>query len=47
MLMFTDEALRSSIISSLLLALFTVVLMAALLVPTMVWVRLRVPRRGS
>ena len=43
-LMFTDEDLRSSIIASLLLALFTVVLMVALLVPTMVWVRLRVPR---
>jgi putative spermidine/putrescine transport system permease protein len=42
--MFTDEDLRSSIIASLLLALFTVVLMVALLVPTMVWVRLRVPR---
>ena len=43
-LMVTDEDLRSSIIASLLLALFTVVLMVALLVPTMVWVRLRVPR---
>jgi len=43
-LMFTDEDLRSSIIASLLLALFTVVLMVVLLVPTMVWVRLRVPR---
>jgi ABC-type spermidine/putrescine transport system permease subunit II len=43
-LMVTDEGLRSSIIASLLLALFTVVLMVALLVPTMVWVRLRVPR---
>ncbi|MBD3923031.1 ABC transporter permease subunit [Nocardioides cavernae] len=42
--MVTDEDLRSSIIASLLLALFTVVLMVALLVPTMVWVRLRVPR---
>jgi len=41
--MFTDEDFRSSIIYSLLLALFTVVLMVALLVPTMVWVRLRVP----
>ena len=44
--MFTDEDLRSSIVASLLLALFTVVLMVALLVPTMVWVRLRVPRAG-
>ena len=42
--MFRDEDLRSSIVASLLLALFTVVLMIALLVPTMVWVRLRVPR---
>ncbi len=41
---FTDDDFRSSIIYSLLLALFTVVLMVALLVPTMVWVRLRVPR---
>ena len=44
--MVTDEDLRSSIIASLLLALFTVVLMVVLLVPTMVWVRLRVPRAG-
>ena len=43
-LMITDEDLRSSIVASLLLALFTVLLMVALLVPTMVWVRLRVPR---
>ncbi len=42
--MFRDEDLRSSIVDSLLLALLTVVLMVALLVPTMVWVRLRVPR---
>lgn len=42
--MFRDEDLRSSIVASLLLALLTVVLMIALLVPTMVWVRLRVPR---
>ncbi|WP_310527503.1 ABC transporter permease subunit [Nocardioides sp.] len=42
--MVTDEDFRSSIIYSLLLALFTVVLMVVLLVPTMVWVRLRVPR---
>lgn len=41
--LFVDEQLRSAIISSLLLALFTVVLMIVLLVPTMVWVRLRVP----
>lgn len=38
-----DPALREAIIASLLLALFTVVLMVLLLVPTMVWVRLRVP----
>ncbi len=42
--MVNDEDFRASIISSLLLALFTVVLMVVLLVPTMVWVRLRVPR---
>ena len=42
--MIEDEDLRSSIVASLLLALFTVVLMVALLVPTRVWVRLRVPR---
>ena len=42
--MFRDEDLRSSIIASLLLALFTVLLMVVLLVPTMVWVRLRVPK---
>nr|WP_300046528.1 ABC transporter permease subunit [uncultured Nocardioides sp.] len=41
---FTDDDFRASIVYSLLLALFTVVLMVALLVPTMVWVRLRVPR---
>lgn len=46
MLMFTDEDLRSSIVASLLLALFTVLLMVALLVPTMIWVRLRVPQAG-
>lgn len=38
-----DELLRSSIINSLLLAVLTVVLMLVLLLPTMVWVRLRVP----
>ena len=42
--MVTDEDFRASIRYSLLLALFTVVLMVVLLVPTMVWVRLRVPR---
>jgi putative spermidine/putrescine transport system permease protein len=39
-----DEQLRSAITTSLLLALFTVLLMLVLLVPTMIWVRLRVPR---
>jgi putative spermidine/putrescine transport system permease protein len=39
-----DEDLRAAIITSLLLALLTVVLMTVLLVPTMIWVRLRVPR---
>jgi putative spermidine/putrescine transport system permease protein len=38
-----DEALRTSIITSLLLALLTTLLMLVLLVPTMIWVRLRVP----
>lgn len=42
--LFEDPALRESIITSLLLALFTVVLMIVLLLPTMIWVRLRVPR---
>jgi putative spermidine/putrescine transport system permease protein len=39
-----DEDLRAAIIASLLLALLTVVLMTVLLVPTMIWVRLRVPK---
>ncbi len=39
-----DDMVRGAIINSLLLAVFTVVLMVLLLVPTMVWVRLRVPR---
>lgn len=38
-----NENLRSAIFASLLLALFTVVLMVVLLVPTMIWVRLKVP----
>nr|CAA9313042.1 MAG: ABC transporter, permease protein 2 (cluster 1, maltose/g3p/polyamine/iron) [uncultured Nocardioidaceae bacterium] len=38
-----DEAVRSSIITSLQLAALTAVLMLLLLVPTMIWVRLRVP----
>lgn len=43
-LLFTDPVLRGSIILSLVLSLLTAVGMLVLLVPTMVWVRLRVPR---
>ena len=39
-----DPALSAAIVTSLLLAVFTVALMLLLLVPTMVWVRLRVPK---
>ncbi len=39
-----DDQVRSAIVNSLLLAGFTVLLMVLLLVPTMVWVRLRLPR---
>lgn len=39
-----DPTLRHAITTSLLLALFTVFGMIVLLVPTMVWTRLRVPR---
>lgn len=39
-----DPDLRAAIIASLMLALFTVLLMIVLLVPTMIWVRLRVPQ---
>ncbi len=39
-----DPQVRGAIITSLLLALFTVVLMLVLLVPTMIWVRLRLPK---
>ena len=38
-----DQQMYDAIIVSLLLALFTVVLMLVLLVPTMIWVRLRAP----
>jgi putative spermidine/putrescine transport system permease protein len=38
-----DEALYQSIVISLLLAVFTVVAMLLVLVPTMIWVRLRAP----
>ncbi|MGV0743286.1 ABC transporter permease [Mycolicibacterium sp. XJ870] len=37
----TDDALYEAIVISLLLAVFTVVAMLILLVPTMIWVRLR------
>ncbi len=43
-LLVTDPILRGSIIASLVLSLLTVVGMLVLLVPTMIWVRLRVPR---
>jgi len=39
----TDDALYQAIVVSLLLAVFTVVAMLVLLVPTMIWVRLRAP----
>lgn len=39
----TDDALYQAIVISLLLAVFTVVAMLVLLVPTMIWVRLRAP----
>jgi putative spermidine/putrescine transport system permease protein len=39
----TDEALYQSIVISLLLAVFTVLAMLVVLVPTMIWVRLRTP----
>jgi putative spermidine/putrescine transport system permease protein len=38
-----DGALYQAIVISLLLAVFTVVLMLVILVPTMIWVRLRAP----
>ncbi len=40
----TNDSLRESIIVSAELALLTVLGMVLLLVPTMIWVRLRVPR---
>ena len=39
----TDPLLRGSILTSLLLSLLTVLGMLVLLVPTLIWVRLRVP----
>jgi putative spermidine/putrescine transport system permease protein len=41
--LFQDPTMTDAITTSLLLALFTVVGMVVLLVPTMIWVRLRVP----
>jgi putative spermidine/putrescine transport system permease protein len=38
-----DDALYQAIVISLLLAVFTVIAMLVLLVPTMIWVRLRAP----
>jgi len=44
----TDDALYQAIVVSLLLAVFTVVATLVILVPTMIWVRLRVPwARGA
>ena len=39
----TDDALYQAIVISLLLAVFTVAAMLVILVPTMIWVRLRAP----
>ena len=41
--LFQDPTMTDAITTSLLLALLTVVGMVVLLVPTMIWVRLRVP----
>ena len=41
--LFADDALFAAILTSLLLAVLTVTAMLALLVPTMIWVRLRAP----
>jgi putative spermidine/putrescine transport system permease protein len=41
--LFADDALFQAIVTSLLLALLTVVAMLVILVPTMIWVRLRTP----
>lgn len=46
--LFADDALYQAIVTSLLLALLTVVTMLVLLVPTLIWVRLRAPwARGA
>ena len=42
-LLVTDPSLRGAILSSLLLSLLTVLGMLVLLVPTLIWVRLRAP----
>ncbi len=42
----TDPDLSSAIVTSLVLALLTVLGMLLLLLPTMIWVRLRVPQAG-
>ena len=42
-LLIADPQLRDSIITSLILSVLTVIVMLVLLVPTMIWVRLRVP----
>jgi putative spermidine/putrescine transport system permease protein len=42
-LLVKDQILRNSIVTSLILAVLTAIGMLVLLVPTMVWVRLRVP----
>ncbi|MGZ4438182.1 MAG: ABC transporter permease, partial [Nocardioidaceae bacterium] len=39
-----DPVMRDALVTSLMLALLTVVMMLVLLVPTMIWVRLRVPK---
>lgn len=41
--LFADDALFAAILTSLLLAVLTVAAMLAVLVPTMIWVRLRAP----
>lgn len=41
--LFADDALYASIVTSLLLAVLTVAAMLSILVPTMIWVRLRAP----
>lgn len=46
--LFADDALYTAIVTSLSLAVLTVVAMLAIVVPTMIWVRLRAPwARGT